>query len=308
MLSSVLQLLKASVPQAVALKGISAADPKLKNFLLSAASAGYTADVALDFLRKIAGKSNRDEILNNASFRKAQGIARPDELGAARQSEQKERLKSGAIAATGIAGGLASILSRSGQQQPSLMQRQQQPPSMQRQQRLEGPTQQLLLEGLQQEEPPSARGPQKLPPSPAGLQLLLEGPQQQAQQEPQQQAQQGQQAKPRFFEMAMQGVDFLSLPAKSKGMVGQLMKKLDAMESQGFSWKDRAVQSTVRAIKKIVSKTGTAEQEAQRFEKGYPQEQKESQQQQGQQQLSADEQLAMLIQEYKSQFPDDGSI
>ena len=251
MLASVLQLLKASVPQAVALKGISAADPKLKNFLLSAASAGYTADVALDFLRKIAGKSNRDDILNNAAFRKSQGIARPDELGSARQSEQKERLKSGAMAATGIAGGLASLLSGSGQQQP---------PSMQ---------------GQQQQPPPI---PQQM-----------------------QQAQQGQQAKPRFFEMAMQGVDFLSLPEKSKGMVGQLMKKLDAMESQGFSWKDRAVQSTARAIKKIVSKSGVVEEETERFRSGYPE-------QQGKKQPSADDQLAMLIQEYKSQFPDDGSI
>jgi hypothetical protein len=242
MLASVLQLLKASVPQAIALKGIAAADSKLKNFLLGAASAGYTADVALDFLRKIAGKSNRDDILNNAAFRKSQGIARPDELGSARQSEQKERLKSGAIAATGIAGGLASLLSGSGQQEPQ---------------------------------------------------------QQQAKQEPQQQqAQQGQQAKPRFFEMAMQGVDFLSLPEKSKGMVGQLMKKLDVMESQGFSWKDRAVQSAARAIKKIVSKSGTEEQEQNRPEKV----------RQEQQKLSSKEELAMLIQEYKSQFPNDGLL
>jgi hypothetical protein len=250
MLASVLQLLKASVPQAIALKGIAAADSKLKNFLLGAASAGYTADVALDFLRKIAGKSNRDDILNNAAFRKSQGIARPDELGSARQSEQKERLKSGAIAATGIAGGLASLLSGSGQQEPQQQQAKQEPQ------------------------------------------------QQQAQQEPQQQAQQGQQAKPRFFEMAMQGVDFLSLPEKSKGMVGQLMKKLDVMESQGFSWKDRAVQSAARAIKKIVSKSGTEEQEQNRPEKV----------RQEQQKLSSKEELAMLIQEYKSQFPNDGLL
>ena len=74
-----------------------------------------------------------------------------------------------------------------------------------------------------------------------------------------------------FFQRALQGEDFFSLPTSTKASIGKLMQRLNVLEKAGKPWQDRSVQSLVRGIRKLVGGGGLVERETARFERGEPQ-------------------------------------
>jgi len=71
-----------------------------------------------------------------------------------------------------------------------------------------------------------------------------------------------------LFEQAMKGISFFDLSDDQKTRIGPMKKRLDALDSQGATAKDKAVKTLFRAIDKIVNKSGVVEQEAERFAQG----------------------------------------
>jgi hypothetical protein len=86
MLSRILPLLNNLIPKNLAFKGLSKIDPRIGRFLTSAASAGYTMDQALDYIRnqtqpqEIQGSRPGEKAANK---RVKQGTAIPELLGKA---------------------------------------------------------------------------------------------------------------------------------------------------------------------------------------------------------------------------------
>lgn len=238
MIEKLAPFLKKALPAGVALKGISSSNSRMKKFITSAAAAGYSTDVILDFIRGLTKKSGRQQMLENAAFRKSQGTARPDELVEAQQFEEQEARKQALKGAAAVGAGLASS---------------------------------ALPVGA------AGRAAASLIPG------LLGGGEEQTQER---------ETQPTFFQRAMQGVDFLNLSDKNKQRVGPLMKRLDRMEEQGMSWKDRSVQTIVNALRRITKTEdkGLIETESARFQQTQPQ------------QSNADQELMAMLQDITNKF------
>lgn len=111
MISQILPFLKASIPYALAVKGLEKVDPRMKNFFTQAAAAGWGANEALDFLRnKFEGSGNKNE-RSRLETGSEKGTLRPDEAAGLAQIEQRERpmdlAQKGLAGAVGIGAALA---------------------------------------------------------------------------------------------------------------------------------------------------------------------------------------------------------
>lgn len=304
-MQAILPFLRAALPRAAAIKGISSASPKMKSFVTNALAAGYGTDTILGFLRSAAGSSTREEQGRGAQKRRAEGTARPDELARAKSADLGGRVSSAISGAAGIAGGLAALRKMGGaatakplgkvEVQAEPYDPQQRGPQQQiagpAQRQIAGPEQQALLGEVEPEITPQAPEQTPAPQDPTPQ----ENTERLAKVASSVQATKAVAEKiPSFFERAMEGISFLDLPEESKPGVGKLMKRLDALEDQGSNWKDKPVQKIVRGLRKLVfKKKGLKETERDRFNAGYPDASSRGQQESplG----SADEQLIRLM-------------
>jgi len=107
MINNIAAILNKGLPIAASIKGISAADPRLRAFLYAAAAAGYTTDKILGFLNDVGMQSEEKRTRGQMAQREAQGVARPDELARLEQARQSEGIQQAASGLAGLAGGYA---------------------------------------------------------------------------------------------------------------------------------------------------------------------------------------------------------
>lgn len=109
------------LPVGLALKGLENADPKLKNFIGYATSAGYASDQIMDFIRERFENPKSRETKNKLEQRQQQGNLRPDEMASLQEINASQlpgrALQKGLATGIGLAaGGLGAGLIGGGQQ------------------------------------------------------------------------------------------------------------------------------------------------------------------------------------------------
>lgn len=126
LIARALPLLNKALPMGLASQGLAKIDPRLKDFIQSSISAGYSLDTILDYMREKA-QGNKTP----AEDRVASGMARPDEMASAANIQQgrqplntlQNMAVAGAAGGAGAAalGGLGSLMGGDQQQaiQPS---------------------------------------------------------------------------------------------------------------------------------------------------------------------------------------------
>ena len=231
MIDKVLPLLKQAIPTAAAMKGIAAADPRLKAFIFAATAAGYGADMVMDFLRSVGGQPGEQEFDQRTRERKAQGKARPDELADLADTETADAAQGLAKAGIGIAAGLgaAGAAGRAagaagGAVVPEVLAAEQAAAAAPAQigldkKLLQGADPRQIAAGIPQKQiGPVAPAPKppvvpEAPAAPAAAPAIAMP------------------RKPRtHFEKAMEGVSFFDLSEEAKPNVGKLAKRLDQLE------------------------------------------------------------------------------
>ena len=129
MINKIVPFLSKYLPAGLAVKGISKINPKLGDFITTAASAGYASDSILDFLRdKIEPqgiKQERQRLQNTSDLR-------PDEMGNLQKLNDQGYSKTIPSAIGLGAGALASMGGNIPNQQPNQEQENMQQPSEQR--------------------------------------------------------------------------------------------------------------------------------------------------------------------------------
>lgn len=133
------------IPAGLAVRGISSINPRLANFVTTSLSSGYTADNIMEYLRDKIGSPSEEEEREGLKSRVASGMARPDELKAARNRKQNELGKTVGSTAIGLTAGLMGSAPQVqlplpgagmvGQQQPSPH-----PPKAPQQQAIQNPS------------------------------------------------------------------------------------------------------------------------------------------------------------------------
>lgn len=92
-----------------------------------------------------------------------------------------------------------------------------------------------------------------------------------------------------YFQRAMEGVSFFDLDESIKPKVGAIKSRLDEMEAQGVPWEDKTVQKLAQAVRSLAGAGGMVEQESARVE-------------QRQMQGSADDLVAMGLQQAENEI------
>lgn len=314
-------LIKKFLPVAMVGKGLSKIDPRIVSFITNATAAGYGADAIKSFLSKVSVSGPDKELRQSQKIREEEGIARPDELANLAKNRTGETIGNLLTGASALAGGLAGLAGLAGQGQGQQAITPEVLPAEQNNQPLQiGQQQQPQIGAISPQPQPQAPQAPIAPIAPT-LQPQPQQPQELPRAEPQQARslkdvgssilkskgiQSGVEKVGSYFQRAMEGVDFFSLPDSAKAKIGKISKILGNLEMQKVPYKDKSVQKNVKAIKKIISDKKTlAESETERFNEGYPQQATQATQQAqapAPQQNNADIELANLLESISKRF------